>query len=311
MKISVLIATRNRPVLLSDCLNSITSNRFSSYEILVIDQSANNQTLRLLKKFKAQVPVRYIKINPLGKGKALNIGVHESEGEIITFTDDDCLVDSDWLRNIAREFEGQKKEIVVTGRVIPTPKKNHGELAPSTKSSFKRRVFTKPKILSDLFSEILYGNNMAFHRSVFQKIGFFDEDFGPGTLFKSCEDDDMGYRLLRNHVPIVYSPDVLVYHRSWRSAKQDRENRYNYGYGKAGFYLRYFLEGNLQMLIRLIVWIVLRIGLGIWAGLRFQRNELLKQVTYLRGMISGGRRMWRYYHQREGAKLSANPRRKF
>src|SRR4051812_29433765 len=110
MVVSVVIATRNRADRLRQALDSL--ERMSvpntlSWELIVVDNGSTDGTRQVVNDCEARtiVPLRYV-IEPRdGKSVALNAGVRAATGDVIAFTDDDCVMSPEWLTAIAIEFE--------------------------------------------------------------------------------------------------------------------------------------------------------------------------------------------------------------
>jgi len=93
-KVSVIIPTFNRSQLLERALNSVLSQSFNDFEIIVIDDASTDKTIEQLQKnFKQEIKmgiIRYIR-NEENKGRSTcrNTGIKLAEGELIAFLDDD------------------------------------------------------------------------------------------------------------------------------------------------------------------------------------------------------------------------------
>src|SRR5262245_48069519 len=90
MMISVLICTRNRGPKIADAVRSVLANDHDDFEVVVIDQSTNDESERAIAQFLADDRFRYERSSTVGLGLAQNIGATLLRGEIIAFTDDDC-----------------------------------------------------------------------------------------------------------------------------------------------------------------------------------------------------------------------------
>ncbi len=219
MKISVVVSTKNRSNLLRELIKSIKKSTFKNYEIIIVDASSKKRDIK---------GVRYIHAPEVNLSKARNIGIRTAKGDIIAFTDDDCEVDKNWLTEIAKSINDQI--VCCTGRTI-THTKFINELFEKNFGFDKgkhTRIFNK-NILFNPWS-IGSGNNMAFRRDVFTKIGYFDENFGMGTEYPT-EDIDMFYRILKKNYRIIYNPKAIIYHKD--KIKDVNKTAYQYGLGSS------------------------------------------------------------------------------
>src|SRR5580658_10275907 len=110
MKLSVIICTWNRAVLLRETLNSLGKTELPQdidWEILIVDNNSTDETSEVCQEFVGQNPSRYRYIIEKRQGKsfALNTGIENARGKILSFTDDDVTVDAVWLAETIRMFE--------------------------------------------------------------------------------------------------------------------------------------------------------------------------------------------------------------
>lgn len=216
MDISVVLATYNRADSLRVTLDSLLSLAVPqdlSWELLVVDNNSTDATTEVVQKFavEAEFPVRYIFEKTQGRSAALNAGIAEAKGEIITFTDDDVLFDQNWLCTLKETFNRYDCE-AVAGRVLPLwrqPKPDwlvmEGQFAV---------VHFDYGDESKEINEPPLGANSAFRRGVFRRHGLFRLDLGvSGSKHTvTCDDTEFGMRLVRAGERIIYSPTSIVYH---------------------------------------------------------------------------------------------------
>ena len=119
LSISIVICTMNRPRELEDCLKSIIIQSMQPYEIAIIDCSRNGKTNDLIQVYqhKFSCPVIYAHTKP-GLTSQRNIGVKKTTGEIVTFLDDDVVLDKKYLSEIEKLFHLSQEVIGVGGRII-------------------------------------------------------------------------------------------------------------------------------------------------------------------------------------------------
>jgi Glycosyltransferases involved in cell wall biogenesis len=96
VKVSVVIPTLNSAQTLEKCLSSIRSNNSKyKYEIIVADAGSKDETLEIAKRYADKV------LAGMPKRINRNVGVQDAEGEIICFTDSDCVVPDNWIDELA------------------------------------------------------------------------------------------------------------------------------------------------------------------------------------------------------------------
>lgn len=243
MKVSVLVSTYNRCDklrLFLEAMKTSGSARLAETEVLVIDNNSNDATKQVVAEYASLLSpvVRYLWEGEPGKSRALNLAIREARGEIIAFTDDDCIPSPTWVDSIFEEFESDPELCVLGGRVeLYDP--NDARQAVSLSSCRMlvrnaREVFKPAAII---------GANMAFRKSVLQIAGGFDPVLGPGSVCKADEDLDLIYRCLKRKFKIVYSPEVVVFHNHGRRTELD-ENKtsFAYAFGRGALYVKYVLR---------------------------------------------------------------------
>lgn len=226
--VSVVVCTRDRPLLLLDTIASILEGDTKPAEIVVVDQSrARDPKI----EEHANQSVVYISCPGRGLTQARNIGLARARGRVIAFSDDDVRVDPKWLGSLVAAIGAEEERLVAAGQVIPAPPERPGAFTSSyyiddTPATYTGRIERDP----------LGGGNMAMYRSGFDVVGLFDERLGAGGRYPAADDNDFGLRLLEAGFSIVYVPEAIVYHRAWRSRWRYPVVRWRYGRGKGGFY---------------------------------------------------------------------------
>jgi glycosyltransferase involved in cell wall biosynthesis len=220
VSISVIIATYNRCESLKDTLNSLLAQEGSGsfdYEILVIDNNSKDKTKEVVESYlsKFNGKIRYLFEPKQGKTFALNRAIKEAKGEILAFTDDDVIIDKEWLLNI---FECFKKYDCdgIGGRILPlylesAPKwvKDNRALLGGPIANYDYGKDTQ--IYNNNFQPFV-GSNMSFKKYCFDKVGLFRTDFGPGTAYWS-DDTEFFMRVEAFSKNLYYCGKALVWHK--------------------------------------------------------------------------------------------------
>ena len=203
ISISIAVCTRNRSTDLAICLNSILKIKYPNLEILVIDNaSIDESTKNLVKKFPN---VKCIHESYPGLDWARNRAAKEAKNEIIAYTDDDVVVDENWINAIAEIFENEKEIMAVTGLVLPYEIETESQFLFEKYGGFNRgfdRKWYKSKSVNHKSAKEFAGAgkfgtgaNMAFRKQVFNKIGYFDPALDVGTVTNGGGDLEMFFKL--------------------------------------------------------------------------------------------------------------------
>lgn len=248
-------------------LKSLKANSFSNFKIWIVDQSDNPKTAEAVQPFlEEDNRFTLIRTNRRGADIARNIGINAGNASIVALIDDDCRVANNWLETLLTEYETDLTIDSIFGRVIPGHipetfsqasdavhiQKLQQVLPMAKKDSLKHKRYTKNRF--DL--GFGHGANMSFRRSVFEKIGLFDEYLGGGTPLCSWEEKDIGYRILASGGTILFSPNAVVYHDHWREWSGVRTAFRNYGIGAGAAVGKYFRLGDWASVKLLVDWML-------------------------------------------------------
>lgn len=248
MRVSVLLSTRNRCDklrLFLEAMKTSGSHVLKETEVLVIDNNSNDATKQVVAEYTPlESPVfRYILETKPGKSRALNAAIREARGDIIAFTDDDCIPDSGWVESIVKEFDNDPELSVLGGRVELYDEK---DLDQATLHSNSRTLVKTAKEVCD--PPTIIGANLALRKTVLEVTCGFDPLLGPGSICKAAEDLDLIYRSLKKRFKIVYSPDVIVFHNHGRrTVSDDKKTSVAYAFGRGALYFKHAMWLDFQM----------------------------------------------------------------
>jgi GT2 family glycosyltransferase len=192
------------------------------------------------------LPIAYVFEAKQGLGSARNAGLAHARGEIIAMTDDDCIVDADWIAKICQEFAADPRLGLIGGRVELYDDR---DLPVGIRTSRVRQVFDPVSLFN-----LIVGCNMAFRRSAVDLVGSFDPHFGAGSKLHSAEDCDFIYRTAGAGFNVMYCPDPLVYHHHGRRTPEERDKLVrSYRIGRGAFYAKHILQNDRRVL-RMAYW---------------------------------------------------------
>jgi GT2 family glycosyltransferase len=218
--ISVIIPTYGREEPLRDTISDVLAQDYPNFELLVVDQTPTHhtETQTYLQKLAESKKIQWFRLDWSNLPGARNYAVERSHGDIILFIDDDVRLQSNYLRNHARNYLKNEKIGAVAGRVFDRMKLSDsgGELTIETLPTEAMNpgiawyhidlVHTiKPQqVLS------ARGCNMSFRRPVFEKYGLrFDERFRGSAV---REESDFCLRFRKTGYIIWYDPEASLIH---------------------------------------------------------------------------------------------------
>lgn len=224
--ISIIVPVKNVSGTIRDLLDSLMKLDYNrnNLEIIVVDGNSKDGTKKIVEEY----PVTLAEEEGRGLNAARNTGIRLSKGEIIAFTDGDCIVPPDWAKSIVDNFNDPYVGFV--GGPVKGYDTN-GFLSEYIDETFfhAKPGFRERKEATDLsLLQFPAGCNMAFRRHSLEKINFFDERiyYGFDDLYPVEQLGSRGFR-------IVLDPDVFVWHQHRRTLWAVLKQHFNYGRGGA------------------------------------------------------------------------------
>jgi glucosyl-dolichyl phosphate glucuronosyltransferase len=162
---------------------------------------------------KFSCPVRYVFEPTPGLSHARNTALRHARGEILAWTDDDVLVDPDWLVAIYTSFS-DRQVTCIGGKVLPlwaVPPPSW--LSPKNYAAIVAIDWgDKPIVLQ---SDRIVGANFAVRVEMFKKYGPFRPDLGATPTSIGCSGEDLEFvsRLISGGEKVLYQPDMVVQHQ--------------------------------------------------------------------------------------------------
>ena len=216
-----------------------------------------------------------------GLSRAYNSGIRATTGDVLAFTDDDCVVPTDWIRSVAAAFASEPEGDLLYGQVVALPTDDGADyLTPSL-------VIEQPQRLSktDGFKVFGMGANFAARRRLFTTAGYFDEILGGGGKLKSSQDYDLAYRTYKAGLVTLLRPEVTLHHDGRREQQDWPTLLKNYGHGDGAFYTKHVRCYDPYALWLLLRRVALQTGRTVWK--RSRRVGGHGETTYLRGFFRG------------------------
>jgi cellulose synthase/poly-beta-1,6-N-acetylglucosamine synthase-like glycosyltransferase len=216
-RVSIIVCAYNAERTMEQCLASLAVLNYPDYEVIVVNDGSRDRTLAIAENHGF---CRIISQPNRGLSAARNVGAEAATGEIVAYTDSDCVADPDWLNYLVAKMEASDL-VACGGPNFPPPE---DALVPAV-------VAVAPGgpthvLINDEIAEHIAGCNMAFRREVLLQLGGFD------PIYRAAGDDvDICWRFQDAGYVIGFSPAAVVWHfRRNTIAAYCNQQR---GYGKA------------------------------------------------------------------------------
>ncbi|MEP6974347.1 MAG: glycosyltransferase [Spartobacteria bacterium] len=221
--VSVIVCSYNGGKTLEECLESLGKINYPAYEAILVDDGSTDNTPEIAARFPN---VRYIRQDNHGLSYARNAGAAAAQGEVLAYTDSDCMADPDWLYYligtlVSGDYAG------VGGPNISPPAENWVQACVAAAPGGPSHV-----LLTDTVAEHIPGCNMAFYRWAFDTVGGFDIEYR-----KAGDDVDFCWRLQQEGHVIAFAPTAIVWHHRRFTLGAFRKQQA--GYGEAESMLRF------------------------------------------------------------------------
>ena len=177
---SIIIPTFNSEKTLKDCLNSIVSQTFEDYEILLIDGVSTDSTLDIVKEFSLKYPnIHWVSETDHGIYDAMNKGIKLAKGEWIYFLgSDDTLYERTTLNSVSKITNRTKRKIIY-GNVLVS-----GNAGWALDGQIYDGEFSKNKIIC----RNICHQSIFYHKDIFERLSYFN------TKYKICADHEFNIR---------------------------------------------------------------------------------------------------------------------
>lgn len=227
MDFSVIIPAFNAEKTIAASLKSLAEQSILSdrYEIIVVDDGSTDRTADIVQSY----PVRYLHQNNQGPAAARNRGACLAEGNIILFTDADCVPDRRWIEEMTAPF---LKNSGISGVKGAYRTRQSSLTARFAQAEFEDRFDLLKK---SCFIDMVDTYSAAFKKKVFLAAGGFDSSFPVANN----EDTELSYRLVSQGHRLVFNPRAFVFHTHPDTLKKYLKVKFWRGYWRMVVYARY------------------------------------------------------------------------
>jgi glycosyltransferase involved in cell wall biosynthesis len=293
VRFSLIMATLGRSTEIGLMLDSLESQAFKDFEVVIVDQNGDERVTEVLAARQRPFPVLHLRTPEMrGLSRGRNEGARHARGEIFGFPDDDCTYPPWLLEKVASTFEAMGAD-VVNGRA--------GDEAgrPINGRFLKGAGWTRRQ---DVFNSLIEW--VAFcKREAFEAVGGYDVDVGVGASspWQACEGPDIVFSMMKKGFRIYYDYDIYGHHPEIRIDVADPRMRQKaLGYGRG---MGYVLGRHDLGVAYAMNFMVRPLGGAMLSLARGRRQNAVYYLDTLRGRLSGYRDG--LLHRGKGAARSA------
>lgn len=227
--ISIIVPVYNSEKTIRECLDSLLNQDFKEeYEIILVDDGSEDNSIEIIEEyFKRVDKLALLKSEHRGPAVARNLGANNARGDILLFTDADCVADKNWIIEMTKSFE--RKEIVgVQGRYCT---KQEVVIAKFAQYEIEDRY---DRMKKSEYIDFIGSYSAAYSRDVYLSEGGFNESF----TIASGEDPDLSYRLASKGFKMVFNERAIVYHHHPDSLYKYLKQKFYRAYWRVPLYRR-------------------------------------------------------------------------
>ena len=294
--VSIIIPIRNEETFIARCLQSVVDQDYphDSMEVLVVDGRSEDRSREIVAEFGSRHPVIKLLDNPkISAPAGLNLGIREARGDVIVRVDGHCLLEPDYVSQCVRCLRETGADNV--GGLMQAVGQNYvSQVIALAISSFFGSGGSKFHYASkEQYVDTVYLG--AFRRSVFDKVGFFNE-----RLVRN-QDYELNYRLRAAGGKIFLSPAINSYYYGRSTLRDLWQQYFQYGFWKLEMIQMHPRSAQLRHLAApLFVFCLFATGLLSLVHRGFLNLFLLAITSYLlasllAALLIARRKGWRYF----------------
>jgi glycosyltransferase involved in cell wall biosynthesis len=265
-RVSVVICAYDAERTMDACLESLTKLRYPNYDVVIVNDGSKDRTREIAEQYPG-----FRLINQVNRGLSVarNVGMEAATGDIIAYTDSDCVVDPDWLTYLVYKFV-RGGFVAVGGPNFPPPEDSATAAYVAASPGGPTHV-----LLNDEVAEHIPGCNMAFSKQALLDVGGFE------PIFATAGDDvDVCWRLQNVGHVIGFSPAAMVWHFRRNTIRDYLKQQRGYGKAEALLYFKHPYRFNMLGQSRWLGRIY-----GDFTTSIFSRRPVIYSGTFGRGLF--------------------------
>ncbi len=252
-RFSVIIPVYNRPQEVEELLESLTSQTFTNFEVLIVEDGSQDTCEKVFERFTGKLHIQYFFKPNSGPGPSRNFGFQQAKGDYLVMFDSDCILPPNYFSSVEAFLANDQLD------AWGGPDMGHSSFTAVQQAM----AFTMSSVITTggiRGGENQIGKfqprsfNMGISKEVFTRTGGFKFD-------RFAEDIEFGFRIRKAGFKIGYIGEAFVYHKRRTNLKQFFWQVFNFGRG------RVLVSRAHRGAIKITHWFPLFFTLGLPTGL--------------------------------------------
>ncbi|HLF17272.1 MAG TPA: glycosyltransferase [Candidatus Omnitrophota bacterium] len=220
--VSIIIPAYNCEKTIAQAVEGCLRQTCKGFEVIVVDDGSTDKTYEVIAKYPQ---ISYLRQENAGPASARNAGARLAKGDIIFFTDSDCIPHADWLDKVVIHFEKGDVGAVAGSYGIANPENILARC-------IHQEIIFRHHRLMPAYPKILGSYNCAVRKNVFENVGGFNARYRQA----SGEDNDLSYKILKAGHKIYFEPQALVDHHHTSEVFKYLKEQFRHGFWRVKMY---------------------------------------------------------------------------
>jgi len=231
IKFSFVIPVYNRPLEITELLESMRKQTEKGFEVVIVEDGSINTSELEISKFRDDINIQYFYKENSGPGLSRNYGCSQANGNYYIILDSDCILPENYFSIVKEKLNNNYVD------VFGGPDRAHSSFTYFQKAiNYSMTSFLTTGGIrgggENLDKFYPRSFNMGFSKEVFEKTkGFSNMRFG--------EDIDMSIRILKNNFNTRLFQDAYVYHKRRSNIRLFFKQVFNSGIARIQLYLKH------------------------------------------------------------------------
>ena len=220
-KVSIIIPHWNNVDVISECLNSISKSDYNDFEIIIVDNASNDNSVEWI---KSNYPHVILIENDKNYGYAggCNIGADYANGEFLIFLNNDTIQENNWISSLVYTMSSNSRIAALQPKILNYYNRNIFDYAGGAGGHMdiycypfaRGRIFAEQEVDKGQYNnkeKCFWSSGTCFivRKNLFHKAGGFDD-----TFFAHMEEIDLCWRLYSMGFEVWVDPLSIVYHKN-------------------------------------------------------------------------------------------------